>query len=91
MIALLVEVKPLTELFGIQSEHLAHPTKAPWMIFFREEPFHGIVAPDFPFLVGRLLGCDDISEGLKQNAQSEIPQRGIGLLGLGIKAFAFNH
>ena len=48
MIALLVEVKPLTELFGIQSEHLAHPTKAPWMIFFREEPFHGIVAPDFP-------------------------------------------
>ena len=74
LIALLVEMEPSTELFGIQSEYLAHPTKASRMIFIGEKPFQGVVAPDFPFLVGRLLWRDDISEGLKQNAQRQIPK-----------------
>ena len=91
LVALLVEMEPRTELFGIQGEYLAYPTEASRMVLIREEPFQGIVSPDFPFLVGRLFGRDNISEGLKQNAQGKIPQRGIWLLGLRIEAFAFDH
>ena len=93
LIAFPVEMEPSTEFFGIQSEYLADPTKASRMIFIGEKPFQGVVAPDFPFLflVGRLLWRDDISKGLKQNSQGQIPKGGIWLFGLRIEAFAFDY
>ena len=89
MAAALVSAEPISQFIRIHFQHFTNPCQTTGVGVSCGEPIQSILPPQLPFLMRSLFRGYDIAKSLKQNAQSQITQRRIRLLGLRVQALTF--